>query len=205
MLNLFCCDRLWAPPVGWVWFPSLRYRPRRYSIVPYVVPTSIPYLWAPFGDFVLCIRAFGWYFFFGRRWRVIMRSGSGRVHRVEADTREEEDQGWWAAGPPSWPVLCWSVRMVHDVPEVWELRRRLASWYMFTEYLIIQIFLLAFGWPMNLWSIGFLFPVRDGQLHSLSLLSRLRWWLGCVGSIGSLSRFQTVFSSCYHFSGHLAE
>ena len=66
-------------------------------------------------------------------------------------------------------------------------------------------FLLAFGWPMNLWSIGFLFPVRDGQLHSLSLLSRLRWWLGCVGSIGSLSRFQTVFGSCYHFSGHLAE
>ena len=65
--------------------------------------------------------------------------------------------------------------MVHDVPEVWELRRRLASWYMFTEYLIIRIFfLLAFGWPMNLWSIGFLFPVRDGQLHSLSLLSRLR-------------------------------
>jgi len=29
-----------------------------------VVPTSIPYLWAPFGDFVLCIRAFGRYFFF---------------------------------------------------------------------------------------------------------------------------------------------
>jgi len=28
-----------------------------------------------------------------------MRSGSGRVHQVEVDTREEEDQGWWAAGP----------------------------------------------------------------------------------------------------------
>jgi len=68
-----------------------------------------------------------------------------------------------------------------------------------------DFFLLAFGWPMNLWSIGFLFPVRDGQLHSLSLLSRLCWWLGCVSSIGSLSRFQTVFGSCYHFSGHLAE
>jgi len=30
--------------------------------VPYVVPTLIPYLWAPFGNFVLCICALGWYF-----------------------------------------------------------------------------------------------------------------------------------------------
>jgi len=31
-----------------------------------------------------------------------MRSGSGQVHWVEVDTREEEeDKGWWAAGPLS--------------------------------------------------------------------------------------------------------
>ena len=38
------------------------------------------------------------------------------------------------------------MRMVHDVPEVWELWHCLASWCMFTEYLIIQIFFFVSIW-----------------------------------------------------------
>ena len=97
-----------------------------------------------------------------------MRSGSGQVHWVEANMREEERPGMVDCRAP----ILTSAASVHDFPEVWELGRCLAPWYMFTKYPTIRIFFICSTCiPDCLSDIPFL---SEMVKHSLLLLSRFR-------------------------------
>ena len=136
------------------------------QVVPYVVPALVPLcgrLWwfcPPQSEYVAGI--------FWQEMTGCYEEWEWPSTLVEADTREEERPGMVDCRAP----ILTSAASVHDFPEVWELGRCLAPWYMFTKYPTIRIFFICSTCiPDCLSDIPFL---SEMVKHSLLLLSRLR-------------------------------